>query len=158
MLQPALPRGLSGGALFGVGLLVIFGSTIDPLRSDNPDFDIVGPGWLAIVAFTTLAIGTGCFTAVAAARVGAALPRPDSWSFSMIALPAVAVSLPLPLLSWQAALIVVATGAVHLWFGVRPSAGPASPARAQLWIRGLLLVAVVALLPEFLSSLSTIAT
>ena len=158
VLQPALPRGLFGGALFGAGLLVVFGSTIDPLRSDNPDFDIVGPGWLAIVAFTTLAIASGCFTAVAAARVGAAVPRPDSWSFSMIALPAVAVSLLLPLLSWQAALIVVAAGAVHLWFGVRPMTGPPSQERAQLWIRGLLLVAVVALLPEFLRSLSAIAT
>ncbi|MFC7726696.1 hypothetical protein ACFQW6_16410 [Nocardioides sp. GCM10028917] len=84
VLEPALPRGLPGGALFGAGLLVVFGSTIDPLRSDNPDFGIVGPGWLAIVAFTTLAIATGCFTAVAAARIGAAVPRPDSWSFSAV--------------------------------------------------------------------------
>jgi len=76
----------------------------------------------------------------------------------MIALPAVAVSLPLPLLSWQAALIVAATGAVHLWLGVRPVTSPPAPERAQLWMRGLLVVAVVVLLPEFLGSLSTIAT
>ena len=50
----ALPRWSAGscrraglaGSAFGAGLLVVLGTTIDPLRDENPDFDIVGPGWL----------------------------------------------------------------------------------------------------------------
>ena len=41
---PAAPAGWLGGLTFGAGLLVVLGTTADPLRDENPDFDIVGPG------------------------------------------------------------------------------------------------------------------
>ena len=66
----ALPRGVLGGATLGAAVLVVFGSTIDPLRSDNPDFDIVGPGWMAVLAFSVLALLTGVMTPPVAGRAG----------------------------------------------------------------------------------------
>src|SRR5215207_6966226 len=41
-----LPGGRLGGLAFGALLLVIAGTRLEPLRADNPDFGIVGPGWL----------------------------------------------------------------------------------------------------------------
>ena len=46
-----LPSGRLGGVVFGALHLVIAATRIDPLRPDNPDFDILGPGWLAVAAF-----------------------------------------------------------------------------------------------------------
>lgn len=40
-----LPAGRLGGLAYGALLLVLAGSRIEPLRADNPDFDIVGPSW-----------------------------------------------------------------------------------------------------------------
>jgi hypothetical protein len=59
VLRRLLPAGRLGGVVFGVGLLVVFGTTVDPLRRDNPDFDIVGPGWLSVLVFASLAVAFG---------------------------------------------------------------------------------------------------
>lgn len=74
-----LPRGPFGGAIFGAAVLVIFGSALDPLREDNPDFDILGPGWLAVTAYSVMAVLTGMLTAPIAGRVGVALGAPKLW-------------------------------------------------------------------------------
>jgi len=74
-----LPRGMAGGAVFGIASLVVFGSTLDPLRSDNPDFDIVGPGWLSVTVFAVMAVLTGMLTAPIAGRLGAALAYLRKW-------------------------------------------------------------------------------
>ncbi|MDQ4088926.1 MAG: hypothetical protein M3163_01245 [Actinomycetota bacterium] len=54
-----LPRGRLGGVAYGGLLLVLAGTRVEPLRAENPDFDIVGPGWLSMVAFTALVLSTG---------------------------------------------------------------------------------------------------
>lgn len=72
----AFPRGLLGGAMYGATLLVLFSWWLDPLRADNPDFDIVGPGWLVITAFAAMAIITGVVTPPSAGRIDAALGQP----------------------------------------------------------------------------------
>jgi hypothetical protein len=59
---------------FGLALLAVFGAIIDPLRSDNPDFDIVGPGWVAVVVFAAMAVGFGVTLQGMAARMSGALP------------------------------------------------------------------------------------
>jgi hypothetical protein len=46
-----LPRGRLGGVVFGALHLVVAATVIDPLRPENPDFDIVGPGWLSVTTF-----------------------------------------------------------------------------------------------------------
>jgi hypothetical protein len=76
VLRRFLPPGWLGGVVFGVGLLVVLGTTIDPLRDDNPDFGIVGPGWLALVVFGVQAVVLGLALAGASARLSEWLPLP----------------------------------------------------------------------------------
>jgi hypothetical protein len=71
-----LPSRRLGGVVFGLALLVVLGTTLDPLRNENPDFDIIGPGWLAILVFTVLAVAYGVVLAAIAARLSAWLPLP----------------------------------------------------------------------------------
>jgi hypothetical protein len=73
-----LPDGWLGGIVFGLGLLAVFGTTIDPLRDQNPDFDLVGPGWLAVVVFIVLAVALGVTVAGLAARLSTWLPLPSA--------------------------------------------------------------------------------
>ena len=77
LLRRWLPAGWLGGTALGFGLLVVLAPLADPLRRDNPDFDIVGPGWLALATFSLLAIGQGLATVAVAARLSSAVPRWD---------------------------------------------------------------------------------
>jgi hypothetical protein len=69
-----LPAGRLGGLSYGVLLLVLVGTTLDPLRPENPDFDIVGPDWLSVLLFGPLVIAQGMVVAAVAGRYSAALP------------------------------------------------------------------------------------
>jgi hypothetical protein len=71
-----LPRGWLGGLAFGAGVLILFGTTQDPLRSENPDFDLVGPGWVAVLVFTALALAYGVALTGFVARLSSWLPLP----------------------------------------------------------------------------------
>ena len=77
VIRRLLPAGWLGGLLLGAGLLIVFGSTQDPLRSENPDFDLVGPGWVAVLVFTALALAYGVTLVGFAARLSAWLPLPS---------------------------------------------------------------------------------
>ena len=46
-----LPSGRLGGVAFGALHLVLAATRIEPLRPNNPDFDLVGPGWLSVLTF-----------------------------------------------------------------------------------------------------------
>lgn len=68
ILRRWLPNGRWRGVAFG-GLLLVGGATrVEPLRGDNPDFDVVGPSWVALVAFMSLVLLTGMAVAAIAAR------------------------------------------------------------------------------------------
>jgi hypothetical protein len=69
-----LPRGRLGGLTFGGLILVVFAPGLDPLRKANPDFDLVGPGWLAVVVFVALGLAHGMLVAAVAARYSRTLP------------------------------------------------------------------------------------
>jgi len=73
-----LPRNPLGGLAFGAGLLVVLGTIVDPLRDDNPDFDIVGPGWLSVAVFSVLALAYGLALAGWMARLSTWLPLPST--------------------------------------------------------------------------------
>jgi hypothetical protein len=107
------PRGLLGGAMYGASLLVLFSWWLDPLRAGNPDFDIVGPGWLAVTAFAAMAVLTGAVTAPIAGRIDAALGVPKRrwlwWIGPTGFLAAVAV-----VETWPAGLVVVTGSALYL--------------------------------------------
>ena len=55
--------------MLGLALLVLAGAQLDPLRPDNFDFNLVGPGWLSLLAFTALAIFQGMLTWALARRL-----------------------------------------------------------------------------------------
>ncbi len=74
-----LPSGLLAGVTFGA-LHLVFGATrIDPLRPGNPDFDLVGPGWLSAATFGLAAILHGMAVVAIANRYSHAIP-PQSTS------------------------------------------------------------------------------
>jgi hypothetical protein len=64
-----LPRGRAGGIVLGLALLVLVGAQLEPLRPDNFDFNLVGPGWLSLVAFIALAVFQGMVTWALAGRL-----------------------------------------------------------------------------------------
>ncbi len=78
LVRRLLPPRWIGGLVFGVGLLVVLGTTVDPLRDENPDFDLVGPGWLAVLVFTAMASAFGVVLAGFMARLSTWLPLPST--------------------------------------------------------------------------------
>ena len=78
LIRRWLPAGRLGGLTYGVVLLLVAATRLDPLRAENPDFDIVGPGWLAVVVFGALVIVHGMLVAAVAGRYSRTLPLP-SW-------------------------------------------------------------------------------
>ena len=89
-----LPSGLLAGLTFGVLHLVIAATRIDPLRPDNQDFDLVGPGWLAVATFGLAAVFHGMAVVAFANRYSKGLParshsRADrAWAIAPLVLPA----------------------------------------------------------------------
>jgi hypothetical protein len=74
LLRRWLPAGRAGGLAYGALLLVVAGTRLDPLRPGNPDFDLVGPGWVSVLAFTALVLFHGVLVAALAGRISRALP------------------------------------------------------------------------------------
>ncbi|HQR25904.1 MAG TPA: hypothetical protein PLP61_02590 [Nocardioides sp.] len=151
-----LPRGIWGGAVFGTAALVILGSTVDPLRGDNPDFDIVGPGWLSVVTFVAMAVVTGILTAPIAGRVASALQKPRVWW--------VVWMVPVGLLA-AAALSTAPTAMAVIGSACLVFLGAllVSPERRELvWRRGrrvlqaVLATTVAVTAPAFMSAMTTI--
>jgi hypothetical protein len=69
-----LPAGRAAGLAYGALLLVVAGTRLDPLRPGNPDFDLVGPGWVSVAALTALVVFHGVLVAALAGRVSRAVP------------------------------------------------------------------------------------
>jgi hypothetical protein len=74
LLHGWLPAGWVGGLAYGALLLVVAGTRLEPLRRDNPDFDLVGPGWLAVAGFAALVVFHGALVAALAGRLSRAVP------------------------------------------------------------------------------------
>ena len=73
LVVPWLPSGALGGVLLGAVMFVTVSPFVDPLRADNIDFLIVGPGWLAIIAFALLSLLQGAALAAIAGRLSRSL-------------------------------------------------------------------------------------
>ncbi|HEX6674090.1 MAG TPA: hypothetical protein VF486_03565 [Actinomycetes bacterium] len=109
LLRRWLPAGRAAGLAYGALLLVVAGTRLEPLRRGNPDFDLVGPGWLAVAAFTALVVFHGMLVAALAGRLSRAVPllaaRPGPIA---IHLPLLLLVLPGPALASVLVLIGVA--------------------------------------------------
>lgn len=74
VLRRLLPGGALGGVTFGALHLLVAATRIDPLRPGNPDFDLVGPGWLSVTVFGLAAVLHGMAVAAYVNRYSHALP------------------------------------------------------------------------------------
>jgi hypothetical protein len=74
LIRHWLPRGRLSGVAFGALLAAVAATRVEPLRADNPDFGLVGPGWLAASTFGALVLLHGMLVAAIAARYSRALP------------------------------------------------------------------------------------
>jgi hypothetical protein len=152
VLQRWLPRTPLRGVMFGALLLVLVSTRIEPLRTNNEDFDIVGPAWLAILLFGLLALLQGAAVASLTSRWGATLPLLTEWR----AVPRYLPLVPFLLLGSTVIVLVIVTGAAvaAVRFGLSRD-GP-----RQVWnIAGGIAVILLVLvsLPGFVSSLTDIA-
>lgn len=166
-----LPAGRWAGPALGVLLLLVFGASVDPLRADNIDFAIVGPGWLSVVLFSAMAVLHGAVVAAVAGAFSQRLPLPSrrDWKYYLPLVGAV-VFLPVGILFGIGALVVMLCS----WLARLGHAGrePAETgtddvgsartlrrAAAVSWGgRAVLGLAAVAALPLFISAVASIVT
>ena len=150
-----LPAGRLGGPVLGVILLLWLGAVLDPLRPDNIDFNIVGPGWLSVALFAGLSVLHGALTVAAACWFSNRLPL---WSDK-----AARYYLPLLLGSvlFPPAAVGVGLGAllILIWMTVFPARAPARRRRFPTWAGAAAITAVsAAVLPGFIAAAVSIAS
>jgi len=149
-----LPAGRLAGLALGVVLLVVFASRIEPLRPNNSDFDLVGPGWLSIFIYGALALAQGMAVVAVAGRVSRWLPLPGAGVRAIVphALPLVLV---IPAVVVPIAVIGVGAVVVAL---SRTRANELLDSRWTLLAGRVAVVgATGAALPGFISAISDIA-
>ncbi|HKY75554.1 MAG TPA: hypothetical protein VJS45_05410, partial [Acidimicrobiia bacterium] len=138
------------------GLLVVLGTTLNPLRPENPDFDIVGPGWLAVVVFSALAIAFGLTLAAVMARLSQWLPLLAGERRVLVRYlgPAAVAALAFPVTAALAIGCIVTIVATRF----RPVVDVVRSRRWVLAGRVVTLALVAVTLPHTISSLVDIAT
>jgi len=153
-----LPSGYLGGFCFGLLLLLLASTRLDPLRPGNFDFRIVGPGWLSLSTFGLLIVLHGMLVAALVARYSQSLPLlatplrandrrtiPRYWPLLLVL-----VLIPLVILALVGG-VAVAVGSLlvrnTMWWHSR---------RLILAGRLLLVAAALVSLPSFVSAANTI--
>jgi hypothetical protein len=144
-----LPAGRVGGLAYGALLLVVAGTRLDPLRPGNPDFDLVGPGWVSVAAFATLVVFHGMLVAALAGRISRAVPLLGGGPGAIAAHAPLLLLLPLG----AAVLVLAIVGAVVVLASQIPVVVTAWRNRRLMTV-GRVALAVVALvaLPGFVSA------
>ena len=153
VLRRWLPSGRPGALALAGLLLVTLGAHVEPLRSNNPDFNLVGPDWLAVSAFTALAVLHTFVLFAVMARVSRSLPL--FAGTPRVALAYVPLVLLLPTAVIGTAVVVV------LMAGAAVSTSPAIRrvwANPRLLVAGRTLIAIAALvaLPSFVTTIADI--
>lgn len=142
-----LPGGWWAGVTFGGLHLVVAATRLDPLRPDNPDFDLVGPGWLAALTFGLTAVAHGMAVVAIANRYSHELPpeggRVGARAIAPLVLPALLLIPGAPLLLPIGAGLVLVVVVTRLPAAVRAARSPALVTAG----RAAVAVAALALLP-----------
>jgi hypothetical protein len=152
LLRRWLPGGRTGGVAFGALLLILAGTRLEPLRPGNPDFDLVGPGWVSVAAFAALVLFHGMLLAALAGRLSRAVP--------LLALTPRAIIAHVPLLLLALGSVALVAAIV----GVAVVSASQVPAVAGVWrdrrlvTAGRVILSLVALaaLPSFARAISDI--
>jgi hypothetical protein len=152
LLRRWLPGGRTGGVAFGALLLVLAGTRLEPLRPGNPDFDLVGPGWVSVAAFAALVLFHGMLLAALAGRLSRAVP--------LLALTPRAIIAHVPLLLLALGSVALVAAIV----GIAVVSASQVPAVAGVWrdrrlvTAGRVILSLVALaaLPSFARAISDI--
>jgi hypothetical protein len=149
LLRRWLPGGRTGGVAFGALLLVLAGTRLEPLRPGNPDFDLVGPGWVSVAAFAALVLFHGMLVAALAGQLSRAVPLLAPTPRAMIA------HVPLLLLALgSVALVAAIVGVVVVLASQIPAvAGAWRDRRSVTAGRVVLVLVVLVALPSFASAI-----
>jgi hypothetical protein len=153
LVAPWLPRGRLAGPTFGLAVFIMVAPFIDPLRADNVDFDIVGPGWLSVLVFAALAVVQGAFLSAFAGRLSRSLPlmTRTNWPDTLLPLLLAVVLFPLGAVLALGAVVTFALPRLLPWFlAVRSSRGGVIVGRV------LLALAVLAAMPAFAGAVVSI--
>ena len=153
LLRRWLPRGRAGGLAYGVLLLAIAATRLDPLRAENPDFDIVGPGWVAVVVFGALVILHGMVVAALAGGYSRVLPLPSLDRRSLVAHAPLVILLP----AAPVFLIIAFVGAIAVVLSRFETVAFLRSSRALVIGRGVLVAAGLLALPGCVSAVVDIA-
>ena len=154
LLRRWLPRGLIGGLTFGALLLVLFSTRLDPLRQDNVDFDLVGPGWLAVAIFVAMGLGHGMLLAAFAGRFSRTLPLISKDRKAVSRYLPLVILLPAP----PVAVLAILVGGVYAAASrVRALRGLTQGRNLVVGGRILVGLAMLVALPDFISGVIDIA-
>lgn len=149
-----LPGGRLGALTYGVLLLVLAATRLEPLRADNPDFGLVGPGWLAALVFGAVVVLHGMLVAALAARYSKVLQLASRDRRSLATYTPLVVLLPIA----PAALALAIIGGVTVALSrIGPVVGALRSHGARVAGRVAVAVAAVAALPGCVTAIVDIA-
>jgi len=150
-----LPPGRLGGLAYGMLLLIIAAPRIDPLRADNPDFGIVGPGWVAVLVFAALVLVHGMLVAALAGRYSRTLPLPSLRRRTLLAYAPLLLLVPAPPVVVILSLIgLLAVGLSRAQPVIKALRSHATAVAGRV----VLAVVTIVALPGFVSAVMDIAT
>ncbi|MEJ7583379.1 MAG: hypothetical protein WKF43_04670 [Acidimicrobiales bacterium] len=154
VLRRWLPPGRVGGMVYGLLLLVVLAPALDPLRRGNPDFDLVGPGWLALLVFGALTVAYGMAVAAIAARYSQWLPTLSTSPRAVIGHAPLLLFVP----AFVAAVPVLLVGIVVVGLAGVPAVADRLQRPAAMVIgRAVLIVVAAVALPRFVATVVDIA-
>ena len=153
LIRKWLPNGLVGGLVLGGLLLVTLGSRVEPLRANNPDFDLVAPAWLAVSVFVALAFLHALVSVAVMARVSRSLPLFAARRSVVLAYMPLLLLVPTAFVGGVVVLVMLAGAAISTRPAVRRIWGDG---RLMLGGRIIIAVAVLASLPAFAASIADI--
>jgi len=136
-------------------LLVVAAPRIDPLRADNPDFGIVGPGWVVVLVFSALVLVHGMLVAALAGRYSRTLPPPSLRRRTLIAYAPMVLLIP----AVPVAVILVVVGLLAVGLSRAEPVIKAVRSHATA-VAGRIVLGVVTIvaLPGFVSAVIEIAS